>query len=179
MDDYLTKPFNGRQLRETLRRHASPGSARRKRGPHDTAGDTAGNPASAGGGDAGPLDAAQELSILESGALGAIALLDPDGSRGLVTRIATLFIADSARQLSLLEASLQSGDVAGVERSMHSLKSSSSNVGGVALAQAAAEAEAQARAGDLAAVSTALASLRALQARTIGELAVMVPGAAA
>jgi len=180
MDDYLTKPFNSRQLRDTLCRHAPAQAARGGGGADDLAGASADDVASdASGGSAGPLDAAQELSILESGALGAIALLDPDGSRGLVTRIATLFVTDSARQLALLEASLQSGDVAGVERSMHSLKSSSSNVGGVALSRAAAAAEAHARAGDLAAVTAAVEPLRALQARTVGELAVIVPGAAA
>jgi signal transduction histidine kinase/CheY-like chemotaxis protein/HPt (histidine-containing phosphotransfer) domain-containing protein len=175
MDDYLTKPFNGRQLLETLRRHArAPAARAASRAPVASPG------APDGGPDAGlALDATQELAILQSESLGAIALLDPDGSRSLVTRIATLFVADSARQLALLDVALQSGDVAGAERSMHSLKSSSSNVGGVALSQAAAAAEELARAGDLGAIAATVERLRALRARTVGELVVLVPEAAA
>ena len=115
--------------------------------------------------------AATHDPLFEPAALSAISALDPDGSRGLVPRIVGLFVQDSARQLQLLEAALQDGDAAAVERAVHSLKSSSGNVGGRALSRASAAAETQAHAGDLAGVATQVQNLRELRERTVAELA--------
>jgi len=118
----------------------------------------------------------EALATLETTALGEIASLDPDGSRGLVRRIASLFIADSAHQLALLQEGLRAGDGAAVERSLHSLKSSSSYVGGTALSHAAADLEARAGEGDMSAVAAAAGPLHDLRERTVRELVLRLPG---
>jgi HPt (histidine-containing phosphotransfer) domain-containing protein len=120
-----------------------------------------------------------DLPIFEPAALSAISGLDPDGSRGLVPRIVRLFAQDSARQLELLETALAERDAGAVERAVHSLKSSSGNVGGRALSQAAALAESEAHAGRLETVGAMYETLRSLRDRTVAELAPLMPDAAA
>ena len=189
MDDYLTKPFNTRQLREMLLKMSQGARLLEREAramamapqpeapepqvalPLQTLAATALRADPAAEVVAIATGAATHDPLFEPAALSAISALDPDGSRGLVPRIVGLFVQDSARQLQLLEAALQDGDAAAVERAVHSLKSSSGNVGGRALSRASAAAETQAHAGDLAGVATQVQNLRELRERTVAELA--------
>ena len=116
---------------------------------------------------------------LDTSAMQAIASLDPDGSKGLVKRIVGMFVDDSAQQLAALEAALAANDRDTARRCVHTLKSSSANVGAVDLARVSARVEASAKAGDDAAVAAGLLELRDLRAATVDQLIQAHPGIAA
>ncbi len=67
--------------------------------------------------------------------MASIAALDPEGKSGLVGRIVSLFVTDSAKQVHELRAALDAGDATLARRLVHTLKSSSANVGAMALAR--------------------------------------------
>jgi two-component system, sensor histidine kinase and response regulator len=175
MDDYLTKPFSIAQLREVMIRMLKP----HRSGAVAT---TAAAPLAAS--DAPPAAAAAPIAAslavtVDAAALAQIAELDPGGATGLVRRIVTLFVDDSARLVAELAAALEAGDTDAARRSVHTLKSTAANVGGTTLAQAAAAAEQGLKSGDLAAARAALPQLQALREATLAQLAPEQPGVAA
>jgi HPt (histidine-containing phosphotransfer) domain-containing protein len=127
---------------------------------------------------AAPIDASLAVTV-DAAALAQIAELDPGGATGLVRRIVTLFVDDSARLIAELAAALEAGDTDAARRSVHTLKSTAANVGGTTLAQAAAAAEQGLKSGDLAAARAALPQLQALREATLAQLAPERPGVAA
>jgi two-component system, sensor histidine kinase and response regulator len=173
MDEYLTKPFSTAQLREVMIRMLKPEIS----GAAVVAAQST-TPATATA-TATPAPAALLDADLEPAALAAIAELDPGGKKGLVKRIVTLFVDDSARLLAELGAALEAGDVDAARRSTHTLKSTAANVGASALAQTAAAAEQSLKGGELADARDALPRLQALRAATLAALADLQPGAAA
>ncbi len=205
MDDYLSKPFNARQLRELLPKlvqgsrvletsaaAASPSMPALVPVPVPLLVPQAtvaprvpvaqplpiAQPLPLAAGEAVAMDSPDaEWPVFEPDSLSAISALDPDGSRGLVTRIVALFVQDSARQIGLLEAALRAGDTTAAERCLHSLKSSAGNVGGVALSRTAALAELRAHEEDLDAVAAMLGRLRSLRQQTVTDLAPLLPAA--
>ena len=94
-------------------------------------------------------------------------------------RIVALFVDDSARLLAEFAGALDGGDTDSARRSAHTLKSTAANVGGTALAQAAAAAEHALKEGDLAAADAALPRLQGLRDPTLAALAATQPGVAA
>ena len=169
MDEYLTKPFSSAQLREVMIRMLKPETS----GAATTAAQA--TPAAASLHEqTPPLDPG-----LEAAALAAIAELDPGGQKGLVQRIVALFVDDSARLLAEFAGALDGGDTDSARRSAHTLKSTAANVGGTALAQAAAAAEHALKEGDLAAAHASLPRLQALRDATLAALAATQPGVAA
>jgi HPt (histidine-containing phosphotransfer) domain-containing protein len=116
---------------------------------------------------------------IEPSALASIAALDPGGKSGLVARIVALFTTDSAKQVRELRAALDAGDVAVARRLVHTLKSSSANVGALALAQLSAIAEAHAARSALAEVEALYPQVQALQEAAVAELQALRHGPAA
>jgi two-component system sensor histidine kinase/response regulator len=171
MDEYLTKPFSNAQLREVMIRMLKPETSGAAVVAAQSTTPTVATPAPGPG---ALLDAG-----LEPAALASIAELDPGGKKGLVKRIVTLFVDDSARLLDELGAALEAGDADAARRSTHTLKSTAANVGASALAQAAAAAEHSLKGGELADARAAVPRLQALRAATLAALADLQPGAAA
>jgi HPt (histidine-containing phosphotransfer) domain-containing protein len=179
MDDYLTKPFSIAQLREVIIRMLKPHSSS---GLASAAVATATGPAETVGATAAPAAVAGEAPLavtVDAAALAQIAELDPGGKKGLVKRIVTLFIDDSARLVAELATALESGDADAARRSVHTLKSTAANIGGTTLAHAAAAAEQGLKSGDVAAARAALPQLQALREATLAQLAQQQPGVAA
>jgi HPt (histidine-containing phosphotransfer) domain-containing protein len=83
------------------------------------------------------------------------------------------FTEDARDQIAALDRALGAGDVDGVRRAAHSLKSTSETVGASRLGAAARELEAVARAGSLAGAGDHLAGLAAeydAVARALAEI---------
>jgi HPt (histidine-containing phosphotransfer) domain-containing protein len=116
--------------------------------------------------------------VIEPAALASIASLDPEGKSGLVARIVALFTTDSAKQVHELRGALDAGDVPLARRLVHTLKSSSANVGAMALARLSADAEAHAVRGSLVDIEAMYPALQALQQAAVAELRALHPGPA-
>jgi len=81
-----------------------------------------------------------------------VALQEAVGRDDFLQELASLFLRDAPQRLCDLREATEKGDAATAERSAHSLKGSSSNVGATRLATLAAEAEKSAHQGDFDAV---------------------------
>jgi two-component system, sensor histidine kinase and response regulator len=169
MDDYLSKPFTAQQLRETLMKYVGARGATTPAATLPPASESVSVPESPVQAILARTTSAMNVT-LDTSAMQAIASLDPDGSKGLVKRIVGMFVDDSAQQLAALDTA---------RRCVHTLKSSSANVGAVDLARVSARVEASAKAGDDAAVAAGLLELRELRAATVEQLAQAHPGIAA
>ena len=161
MDDYVSKPFTQKRLREALTSARSntvktiePATTRQE--PIDSA---------------SSAPAATPRSVIDPAALEAIAALDPGGQSGLVTRIVRLFESDSQTQVAQLEQALATGDAKTARRIVHTLKSSGANVGATPLSQVCAAAEVDAANGNLTAVGARLAQIVQLRDAAVAELA--------
>jgi PAS domain S-box-containing protein len=78
---------------------------------------------------------------------------------GLAQEIVECFLDDTPRQIEALRGYLDASDASGAERQAHTLKGSSSNVGGEALRALAFEMEKAGKAGDLGSVATRMDDL--------------------
>jgi len=128
MDDYLAKPFSREELERMLARwlpqvvaskHIEAPHASRPSDPHGT--------------------------VLDHKIIDRITALQRDGKPDLLAHLIGLFLASVPRLLSEIEFGLTAGDAAQVRRAVHTLKSSSANLGGTALAKLCGELEAEAR----------------------------------
>lgn len=86
--------------------------------------------------------------VLDAGALARLRELDPDGSHAVVSRVLGTFENSLRRLLAQAQADAAAGNVDGVARVAHTLKSSSSSVGALELAAACVDIEARLRGGD-------------------------------
>jgi HPt (histidine-containing phosphotransfer) domain-containing protein len=73
-------------------------------------------------------------SVLDQRVLQSLRDLDPDGSKGLLSRTSAKFSSYGDELIAALTASVRSHDLPEVARFVHSLKSSSANLGAVDLA---------------------------------------------
>jgi HPt (histidine-containing phosphotransfer) domain-containing protein len=135
MDDFVSKPISLAELHRTLAKWL----------PQSTSDET--------------LSATALKRIIEPTALQRIAAMERPGRRGLLERVATLFIETSNKQLDALREAVARGDLDAVRLVCHSLKSSSANVGAEALADIAAQIEHAAAASDAAGVSLLIDSI--------------------
>ena len=131
MDDYLPKPFDALQLRSLLSRWMRP------RPGHQEAA-APGAPAPEPVADAEALDAA-----------GVEALRRMSGDPRFFQRLVSTYLSRSGDDLQRLRQARDAGDVEGLRRAAHSLKSSSYNVKAVPLAEVCRELECQARTGQV------------------------------
>ncbi len=136
MDDYLAKPFSRDELERMLGRWLPQTVAPTHSESRDVT--TAPQPHS---------------SVLDSKIIERITALQRDGKPDLLAHLIGLFFASVPRLLSEIEFGLTAGDAGLVRRAVHTLKSSSANLGGTALAKLCGELEAQARDDALPAVA--------------------------
>lgn len=135
MDDFVSKPISLMELQRSLARWL----------PERSADDT--------------LSMTSLKPVIEPTALQRIAAMERPGRRGLLERVANLFIDNTAKQLAALRDAVAREDLDGVRRVCHSLKSASANVGAEALSDIAAQIEQAASAGDAAGVSLLIDSI--------------------
>lgn len=87
-------------------------------------------------------------ALLDEAALAKLRELDPDGRRGVVTRVLTAFDSSLVRWLAQLEELRDPIDPAVVNSIAHTLKSSAGSVGAKDLARACSDLEHRLRGGD-------------------------------
>jgi two-component system sensor histidine kinase/response regulator len=136
MDDYLAKPFTRDELERMLARWLPQSVAPTRNEPVAmcTTNDT-------------------QSTVLDHKIIERITALQRDGKPDLLAHLIGLFFASVPRLLSEIEFGLTAGDATLVRRAVHTLKSSSANLGGTALAKLCGELELHARDGALPAVA--------------------------
>jgi len=85
-----------------------------------------------------------DMSVVES-----LRALEEEGRASLFGELVELFVADARQQVRALEAALSGGDVRSLERSAHTLKSSSASLGATQMSALCFELERLGRAGSL------------------------------
>ena len=90
-------------------------------------------------------DEAGEGNGLDQRALDELRALDPDGAAGLLNQIIQRYLDDTPTQIAQLRAATTSGNIEGMTRSAHSMKSSSYSVGAKRVAELARDIEAKGR----------------------------------
>ncbi len=129
MDDFISKPVRLEAVAEVLARWVT------SSGPDADAGAAATEEAGAGAPGNDPLDRSQIELLLD---------LD-DGEGGALSEIVEEYIAHGKQVWVELRRTLTAGDVAALERSAHTLKGASANVGASTLAQLCGALESHAR----------------------------------
>ncbi len=131
MDDYLSKPFDLRQLREVLVRWVR--VAERKAGDGD---------------EIAKVDTAcdsREETLLNEKILGQLEALRKPGQPSLLQRMCELFFDTTPKLLADLRKSGEDGDAKAMSDAAHALKSSSANLGATAFSELASGIEKKAR----------------------------------
>ena len=143
MDDYLSKPFSERQIREVLERWMVEERDDGEAGRRDAAAAPAGGPAPADG----PVVRDSEAEpLLDESVLARYR--SRRGSRGdLVRRIVDAYLAQSKEYAEALDAAVAAGDSEALRAVAHPLKSSSAQVGAMKLSRLCAVLEQSAREG--------------------------------
>jgi two-component system sensor histidine kinase/response regulator len=126
MDDYLAKPVNLEQLEKVLARWVS-------RGEKTDQGAYAAEAADAWPAASGPS--------IDHSVLDGLRDLQEEGEPDIISELIGLFLADVPPHLVALREAVQSGDILSVERTAHTLKGSSGNMGVVRMAAICAELE--------------------------------------
>ena len=160
MDDHVAKPFRRAQLRTAMARWVGAGSG---------VGSGSGS-GSLSGESAAPRASATRATLASPqpkrlGNIDRQALLMQlqIGGRvrpALAAKVIGLFLSDTPAILEALEQGLEHQDRRGVERAVHTLKSSAASVGAFALSELAGLAEGDARGGPLEAVQPQVAEIR-------------------
>jgi len=125
MDDFLSKPFTLQQLANRLSRWLRPEMIARRSAP--PSGNTASN-----------------TPVVDVGVLRNIAALS---KANLLNSLIDLYLEHSPELMAAVDAAAAAGSSADLHQSVHSLKSSTANLGGVRLAATAKECECAARHG--------------------------------
>jgi two-component system, sensor histidine kinase and response regulator len=126
MDDYLSKPFKREELARVLARHVAQGTARKSQPDIAPTGGTA-------------------PSVINLRVLSDIRDLAP-GS-GLLNKVLNTYLDSSASLIDEFKSSLDRGETERMHRAMHTLKSSSANVGAIALSELCRDLESEVRQG--------------------------------
>jgi TMAO reductase system sensor TorS len=147
MDDYLSKPFRQEQLRAMVERWLD-----------DRTG--------AGAEAEDPPTASLDASVLET-----IRALDRQGTAEILKNVIDIFFRETPPLLQSLHQAASQGDAAALQRTAHSLKSGSDNLGARRLAELCRELEASARSGDLARAPLQVAEIEAEYGKVLPALA--------
>ena len=126
MDDYLAKPVSLMELRVTLEHWLADSES-------DPNPSSSPSPAHAG---------------LDSVAVAAVRALDPDGSQGLLPKLARAYRDSASVLVEALTQALEKRDPTALAQAAHALKSSSASVGAMKIAEDCRELEALGRAGN-------------------------------
>jgi CheY-like chemotaxis protein/HPt (histidine-containing phosphotransfer) domain-containing protein len=151
MDDYLSKPFEQKQLTAVLERWLPAGGN----------GAPAPAPAPAPDPSASPLD---------ERALAQIRTLQRSGAPDLLGKIIDLYLESSASLLQQIREAVAEENGEALRRAAHSLKSSSANVGATELAAACKELEQRGRENNLWGVAELLSEMDTLYPRVCQAL---------
>jgi HPt (histidine-containing phosphotransfer) domain-containing protein len=95
----------------------------------------------------------EPIPVLDLGVVDALRALDEGSGPGLFEELVELFIADSAAHVRALESALAAGDARLLERSAHTLKSSSASLGAMQLSELCRALEQAGRTNALSAAS--------------------------
>ncbi|MCB1749076.1 MAG: response regulator [Gammaproteobacteria bacterium] len=171
MDDYLAKPFTREEINQLLANWlpeapSTPAAATPAASPSSAPRATATVQPSG----ASPLDEA---------ALARITALQRDGSPDLLGHLIGLFLGNTARLIADVEEGAAAGDADRVRRAVHTLKSSSANLGATTLSKLCAELERFARDGQVEETAKRLDVLHFELDGVIAALRALRPGAAA
>jgi CheY-like chemotaxis protein len=128
MDDYLTKPFTMKDLRNTLGKWLGSTVA-------CSVSDTASENESSNHSDS-PLDE----TVLDN-----ISALQQEGMPDILGELIEIYLKESENLIQTLSHSMEDNDAEGMARSAHSLKSSSGNMGAMALAELCKDMEVNGR----------------------------------
>ena len=126
MDQYLSKPFTVEQLHAILESFAAPGEAP----------------------DAAP-DVRPGAAALDPKTVGRIQALAAAGRHDLLPRLAALFISSSAPLVATVRRAVGEANLEALLQAAHALKSSSGNVGALALSSLCRDLETACRNGDV------------------------------
>ncbi len=132
MNDYLSKPFSQQELGAVIGRWmALPLAA----SVHHQAAEPTPAPAPAAAAIAIAGAQAEVRTAINLRALDSIRALSKDGGDALVHKVISAYVDDTPQQLATLRTAIAGIDPEQLRRAAHSLKSSSANVGALALAQ--------------------------------------------
>ena len=110
---------------------------------------------------------------LDAQAIAALRALQAPGRPSILLRVMNLFETSATSLLAELEQGLEHGDLATVTRAAHTLKSSSANIGAVALADCSKAIEQCGRDGDLEGCRQGASGLPAVFMATLAAVAVV------
>ena len=96
--------------------------------------------------------------------------LDPGGANRLILRVVEAYRGSAEKLVPQLHDAMARGDLAGVRRVAHTLKSSSANVGASQLAQLCASVETMVRTGETAGLDEAVHAMCAEVDRAVAAL---------
>ncbi|HPU50644.1 MAG TPA: ATP-binding protein [Burkholderiaceae bacterium] len=161
MNGYLSKPYTLDQLSAVLGHWLeAPDAAPARAAP--AAAPAAAPPAAApSAGDQGPIDLTLIASLQE---------LDPDGESGLMRELFQCFLDAAERSVDEVETAILAGDTEALGRAAHGLKSSSANVGALALAECYRTLEQHAREQRIDEARATLARVRREHQRAVTHL---------
>ncbi len=137
MDDFLSKPFSQMQLSAVLGRWAPAAQALQ----HDRAGPAAAETAQTTN---TVVVAATHIAVIDTEVLRNIAAL---GRPALLGSLIDLYLEHSPPLLATIESAIQGREPTGLAEALHTLKSSSANLGGARLTELLRECEALAHRG--------------------------------
>jgi len=166
MNDFLSKPFHRAALQNMVVRWAVWGRAGVvPASPGGAPAPAAQEPAPSAPGPAASQTDAGELPLLDREAIKQIRTLQKPGRPDLLARLVETFLASLPREIETLEQALSRGDGATAVRIAHTYKSSSANLGAMALSVSFAEIEKRARSGAVDGLLELTGALRAAYAR--------------
>jgi PAS domain S-box-containing protein len=154
MDDYLTKPFHGEQLKDMLQRWAKG----RTKVPVALKGFSDRTPLSTTApSNTGQLKETPSIAGISSPspdpidykALEQIFALQRNGSSDLLIKVINIFLRDAPERINTMRDAVMSGDASVFQRAAHSLKSSCANVGALHLSSLCKEIESMGRANTI------------------------------
>jgi PAS domain S-box-containing protein len=135
--------------------------------------------AAAASADAEPpaIDAAAAEPLLDERVLKDILAMERNGARDLLRRLVTTYAQSSAVLIENAAQAFARADAAAVAQALHTLKSSSANLGAMRFSRACARIEAFARQSDLASAEPVWQVVRARYADVVAALLALRPGA--
>ncbi len=175
-DDYLAKPFRQQQLAELIARHARSTQPRPSAGARD---DSAADPSPRGlASEAADSTADAPIAgdVLDGAAIERIRDMERRGAARLLERLIETYLGTAEKLVADTERALENDDAPALRQAVHTLKSSSANLGAARLAQRCAELEALARAGRVSAARQDWPAARDEYRRVVRALRAMVRG---
>ncbi len=88
------------------------------------------------------------VPMIDPSVIASLRELDDDGGSSLLIEVIDLYVNEASAQVAALQSALQSGDLRALERTAHTLKSSSANVGALGFAALCADIEHHGRAAN-------------------------------